>query len=303
MKRLALGLLLAALAAGSFAQERTLKLRLAVAPLDWTDREWIDSWRIPIEFRNAIYEKLVKKLSDTGKFMVLEREAMEALLKEQAIKEDNTGKSTKGSIVPAQFLVKGKVTDFMIGSKGGGAGVSIGGVRVGGNVTEAKAGINVRMFDVDTSEVIATESATRSVSATGFNVSGYFKNVGTNFNTFEKSPLGEATTKAIDAAVELILKKLGNQPWSCLAADYDEPSKEITLNAGSDAGVQVGNVFEVYKVTRIIKDPETGAVLGKRTSKIGTIKVIDVDKKFSIATVVEGSGFEAGCIVKEITKS
>jgi len=219
VKRTLVSIALLCLATANFAQtERVLKLRIAVAPLDWSQNDRVDNWRVPVEFRQAIYEKLVKKLVDTGKFMVLEREAMEALLNEKAIKEENTGQDQKGKIVPAQFLVKGQLTDFEMNSKGGGGGVSVGGsigsVRLGGKVTEAKVGMNVRMFDVDTSELLATESASKSVQAKGFDVGGWVNSVGADFGAYEKSPLGEATTKALDQAVELIVKKPGAQPWA-----------------------------------------------------------------------------------------
>lgn len=305
MKR---ALLLASLAlitsfAGTVEQAKVYKLRVAVAPLDWSKNDRIDNWQIPVEFRQAIYEKLVQKLHATGKFVVLEREALEALLQEKAIKEENTGQSQAGKIVPAQFLVRGQLTDFALNSKGGGGGVSIGGsiggVRVGGRVSEAKVGMNVRMFDVDTSEMIASESAAKSVQATGFDFGGWVNSVGGDFGVYEKSPLGQATTKALDEAVEKIVKALGKQPWQCMVADYDAQAKEVILNAGSELGVGVGDLFEVYAVTRIIKDPETGAVLGKRTAKIGMIKVTEVEKKFSTAMVIDGDGFAAGAIVRE----
>lgn len=306
MRRISLLLLAAAVAAsvayGAQAKpEKKLKMRIAVAELDWSSREYWNDWRIPIEFRNAIHEKLIQKLMDTGRFVVLEREAMEALEKEQAIKEENTGQSQKGKIIPAQALVRGKVTDFEMSRSSTGGGVNIGGVgRVGGSVTQAKMAINVRIFNVDTSEMLASEEAAGKVSSTSFKFDGNSKVAFADFSSFEKSPLGEATTKAIDQAVEKVLAKLEKTPWSCRVADFDAPTKEVTLNAGSELGVAVGDTFEVHKVSRVIKDPETGAVLGVRTSKIGTIKVIEVEKKFAIATVVEGEGFETGAIVKEV---
>jgi curli biogenesis system outer membrane secretion channel CsgG len=303
MKKLALlafsSLLLVSVAA---AQPR-LKLRLAVAPLDWSEHNTIDNWMIPVEFRNAIYEKLVKRLLDTGRFIVLEREAMEALLNEKAIKEENTGASQKGKIVPAQALVKGKVTDFALDSKGGGGrvgvGGTLGGIGLGVSTREARVGINVRIFDVDTSEMIASETAARSVKATGFSVGGWINSVGGDFGAYEKSPLGEATTKAIDDAVKKILEKLQDRPWSAAVADYDEDTKEITINAGAETGIRVGDVFEVYRVTRVVRDPETGEILGKKTAKSGAIRITSVEKKFAVATVVEGTEFNVGDVVKE----
>ncbi len=307
MKRLALALVaFTALASAGNAPQKQHKMRVAVAPLDWSKNDRIDNWQIPVAFRQAIYEKLCKKLLETGKFVVLEREALEALMQEKAIKEENTGQDQKGKIVPAQFLVKGQLTDFELNSKGGGGGVSIGGtiggVRLGGKVSEAKVGMNVRMFEVDTSELIASESASKSVQSRGFDIGGWVNSVGADFGAYEKSPLGEATTKALDEAVEKIVKALGKQPWQCIVADYDAQAKELTLNAGNELGVSVGDLFEVYKVTKIIKDPETGAVLGKKTAKIGLIKVTEVEKKFSLASVVDGEGFETGAIVREVAR-
>ncbi len=301
-----LGLIaLLSLATGAVSGEtgdKKLKMRIAVAPLDWAGGVW-DGWSVPAEFRNAIHEKLQKKLADTGRFIVLERAALEALLKEQAIKEENTGQSMKGKIVPAQVLVQGKVTDFEMSRSSTGGGVNIGGLgRVGGSVTAAKMSLNVRIFNVDTSEVVATEEAAGRVNRTGFRFDGNHKVAYANFEQFEKTPLGEATTQAIEKAVEKILAKMEKTPWACRIADFDAASKEVTLNAGSDLGVTAGDTFEVHKVSRVIKDPETGEILGTRTAKVGTIKVIEVDKKFSIATVVEGEGFEAGAIVREIIK-
>lgn len=296
----AFALAVSAAASPPDAEQRTLKMRVAVAPLDWSDRYWIDDWQIPVEFRNAIYEKLVKKLHDSGKFVVLERDALEALLKEQAIKEDNTGQSQKGKVVPAQALVKGKVTDFSLRKGGVGGGISVKGINVGASVTEAKMGISVRIFNVDTSEVLANEDAASSVQSTSFRFSGGIGSVFTDFAAFERSPLGEATTKAINQAVEKIIKKLEGQPWTASVADWDADAKELTINAGSDLGVREGDRFEIHRVTRVIKDPETGEILGKRTAKVGVIRIVQVEKKFAIAEVIEGEGFGAGDVVKEI---
>src|SRR6478609_9415518 len=91
--------------------DKHLKLRIAVAPIDYGQNNWVDNWQIPVEFRNAIDDKLAKKLFDTGRFIVLDRESMQPLLDEKAIKEESTGQSQKGKIIPAQALVRGKVTD------------------------------------------------------------------------------------------------------------------------------------------------------------------------------------------------
>lgn len=303
-KTLATLLFLGTLAVHSLAQtaptQKRLKLRIAVAPIDYGTRQWFDNWDIPVEFRNAIDEKLAQKLLETGRFIVLERQSMEALLQEKTIKEENTGQSQKGKTIPAQALVRGKLTDFTLARRGSGLGVNIGSLgRVGGSVSEAKVAINITIFNVDTSELMASAEAAGKASSSSFRISTGSNFGFTDFATFEKSPLGEATTKALDATVQKILEKLGDQPWSAKVADFDSASKEVTINAGSDTGVQVGDTFELQHVTRVIKDPETGAILGVRTAKTGRIRIKEVQAKFCIGELIEGTGAEPGDMVVE----
>jgi len=287
-------------AAVSFAgTDKKFKMRVAVAPLDWSERESIDNWQIPVEFRTAIYEKLVKKLLDTERFVVLEREALDALLKEQAIKEANTGESQKGKVVPAQALVRGKVTDFSLNSQGAGGGVSVPGIgHVGGSVSQAKVGINVRIFDVETSELLASETAGGTANSAGFKVGVSLGSVFTDFGAYEKSPLGEATNKAIDDAVKKIVKKMEGQPWTAMVADWDGDASEMTINAGTVQGVAEGDVFEVVRVTGIVKDPETGLILRKKTTKVGSVKVKSAEAKFAVCEPVDGKEFKQGDLVR-----
>lgn len=278
-------------------------MRIAVVPLDWSGHDYINNYEIPVEFRNAIYEKLTKKLFDTGKFVLLERDAMEALVKEKDIKEDNTGQSQKGKTVPAQAMVQGKVTDFNLSSSGTGGGISVptpfGGIGGSASVTTARVGLNVRIFNVDTSEIIATEDADKSVEAHHFSIGADIGGVFASMDHFDSTPLGKATTDAISEAVDKIVKDMADQPWSASVADWDDKAKEVTINAGSELGIKEGDAFDVYRVTKIIKDPDTGAILGKKTEKTGSIKIKSVDKKFSVATPIDGTDFNVGDIVKE----
>jgi curli biogenesis system outer membrane secretion channel CsgG len=281
-------------------QEKHLKLRIAVAPLDYGTFQSIDQWQIPVEFRNAIDEKLAAKLHDTGRFVVLEREAMAPLLQEQAIKEENTGKSEKGKIIPAQALIRAKLTDFSLARRGSGIGVNLGSIgRVGGDVAQATVGVNLTMFDVDTSALIATADAGGKASSSSFKIQSGARFGFADFHTFENSPLGDAMNKALDQTVLKILDKIGSQPWSAHVADFDTASKEITLNAGEDTGVQVGDTFDLMHVSGVVKDPDTGEVIRVKTSKIGRVKIKQVDKKFSVADLIEGSGAEVGDLVQD----
>ncbi len=281
------------------APQPRLKMRVAVAPLDWSEKDNVDNWQIPASLRNAIYNKLVDSLLKTGRFVVLEREALDALLREQEIKEANTGQPQKGKLVPAQAMVAGKITDFELERRGGGAGVTVGRIgRVSGEASEAKVALNVRIFDVDSSELLGSETASGSASSAGFNVGVSLGSVFTDFGAFNKSPLGQATTKAIEEAVKKIVKRLDGQPWTAMVADWDAANSELTVNAGSEQGVRVGDVFEVVRLTGVVKDPETGAVLRRKFANLGVLKVTAVEEKYSLATPIDGKEFQTGDLVR-----
>lgn len=295
MKRLVSLLLVSALGIGmavpGVGQSKKLKMRIAVEPVNWQNHNSVGSWSVPSEFKAAIHEKLQKKLAESGKCIVIDWQTVaEAIDK-------------KVKVLPAQVMVSSRVTEFNMSQASSGGGINVGGIgRVGGNVTVGKMGLNLKLESVDTTQVVGQADAVGNASKGGFRFDGNHKTAFADFQSFERSPLGEATNKAVDDAAKKILAALEKTAWSCRVADFDGESKEITLSAGEEAGVSVGDTFEVHKVTRTVKDETTGEVLGVRTVKVGTIKVTEVDKKFSFAKIESGEGFESGLLVKEIGK-
>ncbi|MFN7172277.1 MAG: CsgG/HfaB family protein [Fimbriimonadaceae bacterium] len=280
------------------AQEpRRLKMRVAVAPIEWQEK-WIQAYQIPAGFTTEMTGKLAEALLNTGRFDVMEREEMENLLNERYILEENTGQSLRGRIIPAQALIRVRVNDFEMNERGGGASVGVGPVRVGGRASEARVGLGLRMIDTTTGRVLAAKSAEGVVkeggAAVGLNV-GSFRG---GFEAFQRTPLGKATTSAINKAVEEIVQTLSEMPWQARVAEFDEPSKEVTINAGSNQGVRVGDVFVVERVLRVITDPDTGEVLGSRTERAGTITIVDVQPRFAVGRL-EGESAQRGDIVRE----
>lgn len=276
---------------GAGLPQKKLKMRIAVEPVNWSDRQSVGSWYVPAEFKAAIHEKLQKKLADSGKVIVVEWSTITEAIEKKA------------KVLPAQVMVKSRVTEFDMSQASSGGGINVGGIgRVGGNVTVGKMVLKMKLSSVDTEQVVGESEAVGNASKTGLRFDGNHKMAFADFQSFERSPLGEATSKAVDDAAKKILAQLEKTPWSCRIADFDSASKEITLSAGSEAGVSVGDVFEVHRVTRTVKDDQTGEVLGVRTQKVGTIKVTEVDQKFAFAKIDSGEGFESGLLVREVGK-
>jgi len=58
--------------------------------------------------------------------------------------------------------------------------------------------------------------------------------------------------------------------------------------------------MNIYSEGKDLVDPDTGQVLGRKQTKVGTIKITDVQEKISTGQIVEGAGaIEPGNLVKE----
>ncbi len=276
---------------------KRLKMRVAVAPLEFKDYYFDGRYNVPVAFRNAIYEKLVKKLLETGRFIVLEREAYEELMREQSLRPEGNDPSRQRTTW-AQVIIKGNVTDFVFQRRG--VGVSVGTPKlgnVGATLIEAQMGMNVRLVDTETTQVLLTEEAKGEASSSSFSWSGDIGSVFANLTVFENSPLGEATTKAINQAVDKIVKRLEKLPWSAKVVDVE--GEEVYFNAGSECNVRVGERFDVYRIVRVIRDPETGEVLGKREQKVGTLVVREVNTRWSLGNFEGIEKVQIGDIIRE----
>ncbi|MCK6682309.1 MAG: hypothetical protein L6R30_07815 [Thermoanaerobaculia bacterium] len=74
----------------------------------------------------------------------------------------------------------------------------------------------------------------------------------------------------------------------------------LYINAGSEAGVKEGEEYDVYRGGDVIKDPDTGEILGVNETKIGRVKITGVKgPRLSTVTVLAGQGFKSGDILKK----
>ena len=109
----------------------------------------------------AIAAMLTTALGESGQFILVERDAIAPLINEMDMAKSGvtTGSSAPrpGSMLPAQYLVVGSVTDYTATGPGSGSGggLSFGGstaVTLGGS--KGNVGIDLRIVDTHTGEVV-----------------------------------------------------------------------------------------------------------------------------------------------------
>ena len=74
----------------------------------------------------------------------------------------------------------------------------------------------------------------------------------------------------------------------------------LYVNVGSEAGVKEGDEFTVIRAGEVIKDPDTGEVLGANESTVGRVRITAVmGPRLSKAAAVSGTVYKVGDVLKK----
>ena len=246
-------------------------------------------------------DMLVTELVKSGKYKVIERDALDKIIQEQKL--GMTGMVTPqsaakvGQLLGVQVAIVGSVTEF--GHSKGATGGRIKNVRIGVSKQSATVGIDVRFIDVNSGEILAAENIRKEKSKKGLSF-GTPKFSFKDRNKFDQSLVGKATREAIEAVIKLLDDKTASMPWQ--AKIIKVAGNNVYINSGAEAGVQNGDVFVVYAKGEDLIDPDTGLSLGSVDTKIGKIKVVNNNVggqgKASLCTIIEGAGFDRGNFVR-----
>ncbi len=245
----------------------------------------------------AAQDMLITELVKGGKFRVIERERLNAIMKEKGLvlSGDIDPKTAMqiGKLLGAEYLIAGSVTEFGKTEKGarGAWGFSFGAKKV-----EFVSAIDARMFSVNTGEIVWADSASEQESNFNLEIFGTGGGVKEDERLFDK-----VLRPVVKKLAQSIMKKdyatsVSSSPKIGKVASIS--GNTIYINLGTAQDVKVGDTFGVYKVIKEIKDPDTGEVLGKEEQKVGEIKIIQVKgEKLSEAQLISGKA-EAGDVVK-----
>jgi curli biogenesis system outer membrane secretion channel CsgG len=257
-------------------------------------------WRGEANLGDGMAEMLVTALHNTDRFIVVEREALDDILGEQRLQEQGRLVKTTGPrtsrLIGAQVLVRGAVTEFESAKAAGGGGVIIEGIGLGVGGKVAHVALDIRIYDTSTGEILQSHRAVGEAKTTGLAVGGVSGDVAFGAGGFSKTPLGEATRKAINKAVDFIVMEMEHIPWQSSVIKVSGDTVYIT--GGHDMNLSTGSTYTVYGVGEELIDPITGLSLGKEEERIGRIEITSVEEKFSKAKILEGSGFKTGDVVR-----
>jgi curli biogenesis system outer membrane secretion channel CsgG len=282
VSRLVLGILLTVVGA-HVAVAQDAKVRVAI--MNFENNSWWHYWGDNLGAAAA--DELTTQLVKTGKFTVIERTQLAALLDEQDL--GASGRVTPstaakiGELLGVQLIFTGSITQFSIQR------TSIGFRGIGGSYSNAESMLDVRLIDTTTGEIMMAADGQGNKRMGG----GYFQGASAE-QTFDQGAAQEALRPAVDA----IIVKVANQADQFTSLQPVAPEGQIVgeregsfyINRGQNAGVTVGQQFEVHRVVDEIKDAN-GQILDRVIEVVGTLEVTQVLSQSSLCRVVDG---EAG---------
>ena len=250
----------------------------------------------------GITDMLINQLVNDGTYRVIERQALDKIIKEQNFSNSdraNPASAAKiGALLGVDTIIIGDITTFGRDDKNygaGGAGGNWGHYGLGNlglHKSKAIVEITARMVDVNTGEILASvtgrgesqRSGTNMLGGGGSGWTGGGGHLDMGSTNFAQTMIGEATRTSVNQVASGLDQKSSALPVAAAppAAPVDglvadASTSDIIVNVGSKAGVKVGDTLAVTRVSRTVKDPATGKVLRTIDAPVGTLSVTSVD--------------------------
>lgn len=266
----------------------------------------------------GISSMLIEKLVKDGQYSVIERAALDKLLAEQNFSNSDRANPTSaakiGQLLGVDTIIIGTITQFgrddkhtNLGAGGYGSKFGLGGI--GTKNSKAVVAVSARMVNVNTGEIISavtgngesSRGGTSLLGAGGGASGGGGGAVDMGSSNFGNTILGEATRKAVDdmgTQLDASATKVPTVKLEINGLVADVTGNTLIVNVGKKAGIKVGDILDVSRPVRVVKDPATGKVLKSITDKIGSATVTEVDDDSATATFSGAGAAKVGDAVK-----
>lgn len=190
------------------------KARVAVAEFE------VKAAKATFEIGSGLREMLITALVNSNRFSVVERQVLEAVMKEQEILTSGAGQKSsggpeKGRLKAADLIITAAVTEFEPQASGGAAGIGGGGSvgsgifggLLGAALNKAHMALDIRIVDASTSEILAaTRVQGQASDIAGGIMSGFLGSwgLGGGLSMYANTPMEKAIRICIIEAVKYI---------------------------------------------------------------------------------------------------
>lgn len=256
----------------------------------------------PAEFARSLTEALTTSLVATGRFVVLERQALQQVQQEQDLgASGRVNKETAGEVgklIGAQVLITGDITAFTYSRSAIGGKLTnlVKGLDAGVERVSASVSIDLRLIDVVTGEVIASIKGDGDAAQQGVSADLTRDEKKYDGSVSMTTPLGKASREAIQKSVGGIIGSVPKMKWSARVIDFRDGL--VYVNAGTGYGMQKGVALEIFDPQPALIDPDTGRNLGAPDKLVGEVVIESVEAQYATAKVVSGEAFKRNQVVR-----
>jgi len=145
---------------------------------------------------NELTDMLVSELASTKAFQVVDRKEIDAVMGEQDLGQsgrlDPSTKAKIGMIKGAKYLVAATVSSYEESTKGGGGGISVGGISLGGKKEKTYIACDLKVVDTETGQVVDARTIEAESSGIGLGGGVSIGGVSLHGGGFDRTPAGKA---------------------------------------------------------------------------------------------------------------
>ena len=154
----------------------------------------------------------------------------------------------------------------------------------------ARLSFRVRVYDIETTAILLDEIVEEDVEVSEYD----WDNIKTA-NGYNKGIASRLLAKMTDKTGNIICERLAEEPWKGYIITGSD--KTFTISAGTDVGLTVGDVLEVFGLGEPMKGQE-GHIYLVSGPKIGEIKITKVKKDRAEAARILGYDLEQSSFVQ-----
>ena len=200
--------------------------------------------------RKQAMDILSAKLAASEKFILLERDGLEELVKESAEMQK----------IGADYIILGSITEFGRKTQGQTKVFSQ------SKTQTVEAGVSIRLVDVSTGLIIYSDEAKGFAETTSKETLGIGGSAG-----FDATLSDKAISAALTQLVENIINKCMDKPWRGYILSVEDGN--YIISGGVSQGISMGSVFYLYKKGKTVTNPQTGIKIELPGTKIGKLVV------------------------------
>ena len=235
-------------------EERTIKRKVAIGRFSnetqYAKGLFYDKENDPM--RKQALDILSSKLAASGKFILLERDDLDILVKEAGADMNKIG---------ADYIILGSITEF--GRKTEGEQKVFSSTKT----QTVEAGVSIRLVEASTGLIIYSDEAKGFAETSTKQTMGIGGTAG-----FDATLSDKAISSALSQLVENIINKCMDKPWKSYILSVDDGT--YVISGGASQGLVAGDKFIVYKKGKVVKNPQTGMNVELPGTKIGEITIV-----------------------------